>query len=205
MKRKFLIAAVCCLSLASSSFCYAAPTKHDAVNDNICVAKYANEDVHFRAGPSTETDILTTISKGKPVIAIEGKEEGRWVFVYVGNQSGYIYDRYLSDTKEEAMKKKESTATKMIYSPSHFKSAGVIYWGGWKWTWYSQRVLPGGGLRIPGRHVGANGYVMDGNNRICLASSSLRKGTVVQTPFGAEGCVYDSGCAAGILDVYTDF
>lgn len=91
------------------------------------------------------------------------------------------------------------------YSPSYFRKMGVINWGGWRWTWYSQRVLPGGGLSIPGRHVDNQGYVCDGSNRICLASSDLSYGTVVSTPFGKDGCVYDSGCSHGTLDVYTDF
>lgn len=82
---------------------------------------------------------------------------------------------------------------------------GVIKWNHYRWTWYSQRVLPGGGLKIPGRHVGAGGYIMDKNNRICLASSKLSKGTIVKTPFGAEGYVYDSGCPADTLDVYVDW
>lgn len=46
---------------------------------------------------------------------------------------------------------------------------------------------------------------MDENDRLCLASSVLEKGTIVDTPFGAEGCVYDSGCPSYILDVYTNF
>ena len=33
----------------------------------------------------------------------------------------------------------------------------------------------------------------------------LGKGTVVNTPFGKAGKIYDSGCAADTLDVYTDF
>jgi len=82
---------------------------------------------------------------------------------------------------------------------------GVIKWGGWSWTWYSQRVLPGPGLKIPGRHVGPNGYIMDKNGRICLASTALKKGTIVDTPFGAQGCVYDSGCPKNVLDVYVDW
>ena len=101
--------------------------------------------------------------------------------------------------------KKTTAASKAQYSASYFKKMGVIKWGGWSWTWYSQRVLPGPGLHIPGRHVGPNGYIMDKNNRICLASSTLAKGTVVKTPFGAEGCVYDSGCPKNVLDVYVDW
>lgn len=46
---------------------------------------------------------------------------------------------------------------------------------------------------------------MDKNGYICLASSSLKKGTVVKTPFGAKGKVYDCGCARGTLDVYTNW
>lgn len=91
------------------------------------------------------------------------------------------------------------------YTASQLRFNGVIYSGGWRWTYYSQRVLPGGGLRIPGRHVDENGYVCDGNGRICLASSVLGYGTIVSTPFGKEGCVYDSGCNADTLDVYTNF
>ena len=71
--------------------------------------------------------------------------------------------------------------------------------------WYSQKVLPGGGLNIPGRHVDNNGYVCDENGFICLASGSLAKGTIVETPFGKKGKVYDCGCAANTLDVYTNF
>ena len=99
----------------------------------------------------------------------------------------------------------QSSSSKALYTASQFKNAGVVYWNGYRWTWYSQRVLPGTGLNIPGRHVDENGYVCDSNNYICLASSTLSKGTVVSTPFGKPGKVYDSGCAAGTLDVYTNF
>ena len=88
------------------------------------------------------------------------------------------------------------------YTPYDFMSAGVIYWGNWRWTWYSQNVLPGGGLCIPGRHVDDMGYVCDENEYICLAATSLFKGTVVDTPFGKQGKVYDSGCAYGTIDTY---
>ena len=91
------------------------------------------------------------------------------------------------------------------YSSDELRYLGVIYEGDFRWTWYSQNVLPGGGLDIPGRHVDENGYICDENNRICLASSDLEWGTIVTTPFGKEGCVYDCGCASGTLDVYVDF
>ena len=98
-----------------------------------------------------------------------------------------------------------ATSSSVLYSANKFKNIGVVYWNGWKWTWYSQRVLPGGGLRIPGRHVDNNGYICDGNNYICLASSTLPYGTVINTPFGKQGKIYDTGCATDTVDVYVDF
>ena len=96
-------------------------------------------------------------------------------------------------------------AAKAKYSAKYFKRMGVIRWGGYKWTWYSQRVLPGGGLKIPGRHVDKSGYVCDKKNRIVLSSSTVKRGKVVKTPFGKKGKVYDTGCARGVYDVFTNF
>lgn len=85
------------------------------------------------------------------------------------------------------------------------KSGGVNYFNGRRETWYSQRVLPGGGLKIPGRHVDSqNGTVKDGDGYVCVAASDLPKGTVVETSLGT-GKVYDTGCAAGTTDVYVDW
>ena len=93
-------------------------------------------------------------------------------------------------------------AAKAKVSAKQFKRRGVIRWNGWKWTWYSQRVLPGRGLKIPGRHVDKNGYICDKKNRIVLSSSTVKRGKIVKTPFGKKGKVYDTGCARGVFDVY---
>lgn len=85
------------------------------------------------------------------------------------------------------------------------RSGGVNYYNGRKETWYSQRVLPGGGLNIPGRHVeSSDGTIRDENDYICVAASDLPYGTVVQTSLGL-GKVYDSGCDAGVTDIYVDW
>lgn len=84
------------------------------------------------------------------------------------------------------------------------KSGGVNYYNGRKETWYSQRVLPGGGLNIPGRHVASDGTIRDADGYIVVAASDLAYGTVVETSLGA-GRVYDTGCAPGTTDVYTDW
>lgn len=84
------------------------------------------------------------------------------------------------------------------------RSGGVNYFNGRKETWYSQRVLPGGGLNIPGRYVAADGTVRDADNYIVVAASDLGYGTVVDTSLGA-GKVYDTGCAPGTNDIYVDW
>ena len=63
--------------------------------------------------------------------------------------------------------------------------------------------MPGKGLKIPGRYSDGN-FVRDENGYICLASSDLPKGTVVDTPFG-KGKVYDTGCPSGTIDVYVSW
>lgn len=85
-----------------------------------------------------------------------------------------------------------------------FRSQGVIYENGTRYTWYSQNVLPGGGLDIPGRHVGEDNLIYDENGYVVVASNDHAQGTVVDTPFG-EGRVYDSGCDSGTIDIYTNF
>lgn len=92
-----------------------------------------------------------------------------------------------------------------LYSPSEFMVLGAIQWNGWLWTYYSERVLPGDGLDIPGRHNDDDGYICDENNYICLSSSTLSCGTILKTPFGKYGKVYDTGCASHIIDVYVSW
>ena len=98
-----------------------------------------------------------------------------------------------------------ASGTVSLYSAAQFKTQGVIRWNGWKWTWYTERILPGEGLKIPGRHTDAEGWVRDSDGYLCLASSTLSKGTIIDTPFGSQGKVYDCGCAVGTVDVYTNW
>lgn len=88
------------------------------------------------------------------------------------------------------------------YTLSEFKSKGVINYGGYRLTYYSETVLPGGGLNIPGRHVDEEGWVVDGDGYICVAAYDLPKGTVITLPFARNGKVYDRCGAADIIDCY---
>lgn len=87
------------------------------------------------------------------------------------------------------------------YTLEQFMFRGSINSGGYRFTYYSQQVLPGGGLAIPGRHVNAGGYVSDADGYIVLAGSAP-KGTVYETPFGYPGKIYDRGTVGNHLDVY---
>lgn len=88
-----------------------------------------------------------------------------------------------------------------LYTLEQFMFTGSVNWGGYRFTYYSQQVLPGGGLAIPGRHVSEAGYVSDADGFIVLAGSAP-KGTVYETPFGAPGKIYDRGTVGNHLDVY---
>lgn len=87
------------------------------------------------------------------------------------------------------------------------KSGGISYNNpyGYKETWYSQKVLPGKGLTIPGRHVDERGLVCDGDGYICVAinvnDSKFPYGSIMETSLGLAK-VYDHGCAPGVIDVY---
>lgn len=95
-----------------------------------------------------------------------------------------VKKRYLSSKK--AVKK---------YSARHMRRAGRLRWRGYTYTWYSQRSMPGLGLKIPGRHVDKNGFVCDKDDYIVVGSSvaNKRKKVIVATPFGKYGKCYDCG------------
>ena len=67
----------------------------------------------------------------------------------------------------------------------NLRSAGIVHANGYTFSWYSQRVLPGGGLNIPGRHVDSRGFVCDGD------------GYIVKS--------YDTGVSGNCVDLYCDW
>ena len=85
-------------------------------------------------------------------------------------------------------------------------SKGAQYYNGNKETYYSQNVLPGGSLNIPGRHVADDGTVRDGDGYICVAAnpSYKSKGDILMTSLGPAK-VYDTGCAHGVIDIYVNW
>lgn len=103
----------------------------------------------------------------------------------------------------EQARKQQTTSFTSSTSSSSFKSAGVLYDGTYKYTWYSSNSLYH--YRTPEWTAGSDGIYRDSDGYVVVASSDYAQGTVISnTPFGA--CkVYDSGCASGTIDVYTNF
>ena len=106
---------------------------------------------------------------------------------------------------QEQRRKQEqnSIAVQLNDSDINLRSAGVVNWGGYRFTWYSQNVLPGGGLNIPGRHVNNAGFVCDSNGYI-VAASAFGKGTIGNSSWGVWKS-YDTGVSGNTVDLYTSW
>ena len=85
-------------------------------------------------------------------------------------------------------------------------SKGALYFNNHKETYYSEKVLPGTGLNIPGRHVAEDGTIRDGDGYICVAANQdyMAKGSILITSLGPAK-VYDTGCAYGTIDIYVSW
>jgi len=88
--------------------------------------------------------------------------------------------------------------------PPLTKRKGEVHFNGHIEKWYSQKVLPGKGLKIPGRHVGSGGLVMDKDNYICVATTLVDDGEIIATSLGT-GKRYDSCDEDNVVDIYTDW
>lgn len=160
-------------------------------------------DTEYRKDNSMYSDESKTIQDGQPgkvskVLKIEGNKEEEISRKVIKQPVKKIVAK---GTKSRPV----SSSSTSKYSIRDLEFHGVINWSGYKFTYYSQSVLPGGALRIPGRHV-ADGYVKDKDGYIVLASNpSIPRGTVINTPFGAKGKVYDrcASCTLNWYDVYT--
>lgn len=96
----------------------------------------------------------------------------------------------------------ESTS-EPVYSGNNFESDGVWSDGTYRYTWYSSNAAYH--YRTPEWTAGSDGIYRDAEGYVVVASSDHPQGTVIEsTPFGSAK-VYDTGCASGTLDVYTNF
>ena len=148
--------------------------------------------------PTTEAVEIVESSKDESENELDEDENGS------DSSADYVDD---NDDVSSNNNSNNSVGSGATYSAEEFQNAGVIDSGGYQWTYYSELILPGDGLDIPGRHTTSDGYVCDGDEYVVLASdlSMLSRGSVVDTLFGYTGKVYDTGCAYGVLDVYVNW
>lgn len=135
-------------------------------------------------------------------------ENSNWDRLECENYIGYVYNSYLINSQQDDYVKKDIVQQKSekIFSKEEFLYSGIIDWGGWQWTYYLMSQFPGStSTPVEGRYVNNEGFVCDKDGYIILASVDLSPYTLVQTPFGYTGKVYDTGCPHGILDVYTNW
>lgn len=83
------------------------------------------------------------------------------------------------------------------------RSGGVNYYHGVRETWYTQKMFPGNGLKIPGRHIRKDGVICDKDGYVVVALTSGNKGQIVETSLGTGKC-YDKNGSNGV-DIYTNW
>ena len=173
------------------------PSEEENISETYTVM-YATVKLHIRAAADINSEIIDTTNINEELMTIDDSDDGEWTKIKLNDNYFFVASRFLSDEKVEIKieKPEQKVSNRNNYRSSNntgvlTKSKGVNYFNGHRETWYSQRVLPGGGLRIPGRHVDERGLVCDENGYICVASSDYSWGTIVETSLGT-GRVYDS-------------
>ena len=206
MKKIILNLTILAMCLALITPVYADETETKTV---YTTAQYG---LNIRPMPNTLHDRVDVVPYGTELEFVSIANGGEWSCILYDNRLRFVHNDYISDVEPEPLPEPEPVveyapveSSGGSYAPTDLMVAGVINWGGWRWTWYSQQVLPGGGLNIPGRHVDGSGYVCDGDGYICLASGSHGYGTVLATPVGRQGKVYDFCATPGTIDVYTNW
>lgn len=129
---------------------------------------------------------------------IDELEETSGQFVIMRDEALAAKERQLEQQRQKRNAQEQSYNS----NASSFKSQGVIYQNGIRYTYYSSNVLYH--YRTSEWTAGADGIYRDSSGYIVVASSDYGQGTIVSTPFG-QGKVYDSGCASGTIDIYTNF
>ena len=148
------------------------------------VNRYATKTTAIKEQAARGAKAITKIKRNTRVKIV--KEYKNWAMVECKGVTGYVAKSDLHATKSPKK-----------YKGRKLRRSGVLRWKGYKFTWYSQRKLPGRGLNIPGRHVDKQGFVCDRDGYIVVASTRAmrKKRTIVPTPFGKYGKCYD--CGAG--------
>ena len=188
---------------------------------------YTTDWLRVREYPSLEAEIIDVYAPGTAILAtdVTAKYNG-WIQMQYGSHKYYMHsdwltmekpeeptetiitdDTYIEDdySEEDSDEYDGSYPSYWMYSPEYFKENGVIEYNGYYFTYYSELVMPGEGLYIPGRWTDEYGFVRDGNGNLCLASNTpdtMDRFSTVYTPWGL-GVIYDYGTGNdAVIDVY---
>lgn len=209
---------------------YTEPSLNTELKDNMAVTVYRveyktvekKENISFKTRKQNDSSMNIgtekILTKG-----VNGVDEVSYVFKYVNGKEEGKTELSRKTVKEPVNQvinvgtKAESTGVSdnitLQYSARYNVSSnpltsfkGVVYYNGHRETYYSQKVLPGNGLNIPGRHVAEDGTIRDGDGYICVAANTsyMKKGTTLMTSLGPAK-VYDCGCAYGTIDIYVNW
>lgn len=209
---------------------YTEPSLNTELKDNMAVTVYRveyktvekKENISFKTRKQNDSSMNIgtekILTKG-----VNGVDEVSYVFKYVNGKEEGKTELSRKTVKKPVNQvvnvgtKAESTGVSdnitLQYSARYNVSSnpltsfkGVVYYNGHRETYYSQKVLPGNGLNIPGRHVAEDGTIRDGDGYICVAANTsyMKKGTTLMTSLGPAK-VYDCGCAYGTIDIYVNW
>ena len=157
---------------------------------------------------------IRIINKSKKILTVKGKtitakKAGKGKIIVMSKDGGFrkvikikIYKPIPSFQGVELQYNGRYHITSNPLTPS----MGVKNYNGQRETYYSQRILPGGGLKIPGRHVANDGTIRDKDGYIVVSCnySFKSKYPKFMTSLGPAK-VYDTGCAYGTVDIYCNW
>lgn len=114
-----------------------------------------------------------------------------------------LEEEVVEDVYYEEVYYEEPSYTEYYYNESGLTpQSGVNYYNDRKETYYSSNVLYH--YRTEEWTVGSDGVYRDSDGYVVVAASDIPFGETVDTSFGM-GKVYDTGCAAGVTDIYTNW
>lgn len=152
-----------------------------------------------------DSDLAQMAASVEPAEFVVEEEEPEYVEPEPVVYESYSYDTYYDPGYSYSAPTYE--AQTQYQAPSsgsgNFQSDGVWYDNSYRYTWYSSNAAYH--YRTPEWSAGSDGIYRDSEGYVVVASSDHAQGTVIKdTPFGPAK-VYDTGCASGTLDVYTNY
>lgn len=211
------------------------PTTRSAAKDvwTSCDTIYyvnSKAGLNLRSAPNMDASVIRAARNGEALRVVAKSLEWSKILLSDG-KTAYAFSVYLTDvppktvpttikpttTTTTTTTTKTTTTTTVnihegsvrLYSFDFFMKRGVIRWQSKVFYYYPQSVLPGYGLKIPGRHVNQDGYIADKDGYIVLAANLEyhRRGDVITTPFGYSGKIYDAFYPENpqAFDVYVDY